>query len=84
MDNVFTLRSSSGAKLNRNLLGTMTEFGRYRLTYESPSENFGYHIETDIQMSISAEADLERMCDFFNSFLKASGYVYDGRVVIGQ
>jgi hypothetical protein len=62
----------------------MTEFGRYRLTYEPPSKNFGYQIETDIQMSISAEADLERMCDFFDSFLRASGYVFDGKVQIGQ
>jgi hypothetical protein len=33
-------------------------------------------------MSIDSEADLNEMCRFFNSFLKAAGYVYDGEVDI--
>ena len=64
----------------------MTDFGRYRLSYEAPPSgvNNGYSIETDIQMSISGEADLERMCDFFTSFLRGAGYVFDGKVRIVQ
>jgi len=33
-------------------------------------------------MSISAEASLGDMLNFFDSFLKASGYVYDGELKI--
>jgi hypothetical protein len=62
----------------------MTEFGRYRLSYEPPQSNsrFGYQIEPEVQMAISAEADLDQMCDFFESFLRASGYVLKGEVRI--
>jgi hypothetical protein len=62
----------------------MTDFGRYRLSYEPPqsSAKFGYRIEPEVQMAISAEADLDQMCDFFESFLRASGYVFDGSVTI--
>ena len=60
----------------------MSDFGRYSLSYEPSDESWGYHVDAEIQMSISAEADLERMCDFFESFLRASGYIFDGRVEI--
>jgi hypothetical protein len=60
----------------------MTDFGRYRLSYEPSFKTWGYQIEPEVQMSISAEADLTQMCDFFESFLRASGYVFDGKVTI--
>ena len=62
----------------------MTDFGRYRLSYEPPlnGAKFGYRIEPEVQMAISAEADLTQMCDFFESFLRASGYVFDGKLEI--
>jgi len=60
----------------------MSDFGRYSLSYEPSDESWGCHVDSEIQMSISAEADLERMCDFFESFLRASGYVFDGTIEI--
>jgi hypothetical protein len=60
----------------------MTDFGRYRLSYEPSEKTWGYHIEAEVQMAISAEADLDQMCDFFESFLRASGYVFDGKLEI--
>jgi hypothetical protein len=33
-------------------------------------------------MSIDCEADLNQMLSFFDAFLKASGYVYDGELQI--
>jgi hypothetical protein len=62
----------------------MSDFGRYSLCFEPPNKTWGYHIEPDVRMSISAEADLDQMCDFFESFLRASGYIFDGTVVIEQ
>ena len=80
----FDLLTSRQPILNRNLLRIMTDFGRYRLSYEPPqnSAKFGYRIEPEVQMAISAEADLTQMCDFFESFLRASGYVFDGELEI--
>ena len=40
------------------------------------------YCEPDIRMSIDSEADLSQMCSFFESFLKAAGYVFDGEVKI--
>jgi hypothetical protein len=54
----------------------MTEFGRYRLTYEPPAH--GDLIEADISMSISSESTVETMLEFFECFLKAAGYQLDG------
>jgi hypothetical protein len=71
------------AKLNCNLPRTMNTAGRYYLTYDPRSEYTTEYLEPDIRMSIDSEANLEQMCSFFNSFLKAAGYVYDGGVSIG-
>jgi len=51
----------------------MYEFGTYRLTYEPPQGA----LESTIDMSISAEADLEQATEFFTSFLRAAGYPID-------
>jgi hypothetical protein len=53
-----------------NLSSEMYEFGTYRLTYEPPQGA----LESTIDMSISAEADLEQVTEFFASFLRAAGY----------
>ncbi len=60
-----------------NLLGTMFEFGRYRLTY-TPPEGSDF-VESSIDMSISSEASLQEMLGFFESFLKAAGYQLEGK-----
>lgn len=53
------------------LTGTMNDFGRYRLTYEPPSDA----IEADITMSISSDANLPQLLELFGDFLRATGYV---------
>jgi hypothetical protein len=49
----------------------MFEFGKYTLKYEPPASD---GIEPTVSMSISSEANLTEMLDFFQTFLKASGY----------
>lgn len=56
-----------------NLTSEMYEFGTYRLTYEPPQGA----IESVIDLSISAEADLDQVVEFFTSFLRAAGYPLD-------
>jgi hypothetical protein len=53
----------------------MYEFGRYRLTYEPPSDA----IEAEVSMSISSEATLSQMIELFQNFLSAQGYLQEGR-----
>lgn len=59
------------------LTGTMYEFGRYRLTYEPPSDV----VETEISMTISADATLPQMVELFQNFLQVNGYLLDGAVL---
>jgi len=59
------------------LTGTMYEFGRYRLTYEPPSDA----IEAEVSMSISSEATLPQMIELFQNFLTAQGYLQEGQFV---
>ena len=54
-----------------NLPSEMIEFGKYTLKYEPPASG---GIEATVDMSISSEASLSEMLEFFTSFLKASGY----------
>jgi len=58
---------------NVQLYGTMTTFGTYRLSYESPAGS----TEANIDMSISAEANLSEMLSFFGDFLRAATYPLD-------
>ena len=60
----------------------MTEFGRYRLSYEPPQGC----VEAEVEMAISSEATLPQIIELFEAFLKASGYVFEGRleVVTGE
>jgi hypothetical protein len=60
----------------------MNTTGRYYLKYDPRPEYATEYIEPDIRMSIDSEANLEEMCSFFDSFLKAAGYVYDGEVKV--
>ncbi len=57
------------------LVGTMFEFGRYTLSYQPPEGA----VEAAVDMSISSEADLSQMLTLFESFLKAAGYVIEGK-----
>ena len=80
----FDLQTSNLTILNCNLSRTMNTTGRYYLTYDPRPEYATEYIEPDIRMSIDSEANLEQMCSFFDSFLKAAGFVYDGKVIIEQ
>jgi hypothetical protein len=51
----------------------MTTFGTYRLSYEPPAGS----TEANIDMSISAEANLSEMLSFFGDFLRAATYPLD-------
>jgi len=51
----------------------MITFGTYRLSYEPPEGS----MDASIDMSITAEANLEEMAEFFTSFLRAAGYPVD-------
>jgi hypothetical protein len=55
----------------------MYEFGRYRLTYEPPSDV----VETEISMTISSDATLPQMVELFQNFLQVNGYLLDGAVL---
>lgn len=59
----------------------MDSFGRYVLQYQPGNDDTEY-LQVGIQMNISAEATLADMTAFFDSFLKAAGYYYDGELQI--
>ena len=61
-----------------HLAGIMTEFGRYRLSYEPPEGS----VEAEVEMTISSEATLPQMLELCGGFLKASGYVFEGELEI--
>jgi hypothetical protein len=61
---------------SETLSGTMLEFGKYTLKYEPPSETPEDH---SVLMTISSEANLPQMLEFFSSFLRAAGYEFDGK-----
>lgn len=53
--------------------------GTYVLSYKS--DPFADQ-PVNIRLSITEDADLTQMCRFFDSFLKAAGYIYSGEVKI--
>ena len=59
-----------------------SEFGVYRVSYTPTSDYDTAYVEPTINMSISGEANLDQMLSFFDSFLKASGYVYEGNLEV--
>jgi len=58
------------------LTGTMIEFGEYTLKYTPPAYTPEDH---SVLMTISSEANLQQMLEFFTSFLRAAGYEFDGK-----
>ena len=56
----------------------MDTFGRFRLAFEPAEDDMAPAVE----MTISGEADLSQMASFFDSFLKANGYLYEGKLEI--
>ena len=56
----------------------MDTFGRYRLQFEPHPDDFS----PSVTMEFSGQASLDQMLSFFDAFLKANGYVYDGEVTI--
>lgn len=60
----------------------MDEFGRFRLIYEPGEPNPGSGIfDHSVEMAISGEANLHQLLGFYEQFLKAAGYLFDGNIV---
>ena len=59
-----------------SLSSVMIQFGKYTLKYEPPGETPEDH---SVAMTISSEANLSQMLEFFSSFLRAAGYEFDGK-----
>ena len=59
----------------------MNPFGRYTVSY-TPSDDPNEYLQVSTQMSISGEASLPDMLNFFTDFLRAAGYVFDGGLEI--
>ena len=55
--------------------------GRYTFSY-TPSDDPAEYLQTSVQMSISSEATLSDMLEFFTNFLRASGFVFEGSLKI--
>jgi len=53
----------------------MQEFGKYTLKYKPPN-GAG---ETKVKMEITAEVAIPELLVFFEDFMRASGYVIDGK-----
>ena len=53
----------------------MQEFGKYTLKYKPPKGA----AETKVKMEISAEAAIPELLVFFEDFMRASGYIIDGK-----
>jgi hypothetical protein len=61
----------------------MTDFGRFRLSYEpGKSDPHLGILDHSVEMTISGEADLNNLLSFFTCFLQASGYIVDGKIQI--
>jgi hypothetical protein len=56
----------------------MDTYGRYRLQFEPHLDDFS----PSVTMEITGQSSLDQMLSFFDCFLKANGYVYDGEVTI--
>ena len=54
----------------------MYEFGKYTLKYEPPD---GSPTDHAIEMTISSNANLTQMLEFFQSFLRGAGYHFEGK-----
>ena len=59
----------------------MNSFGKYNVSY-TPSDDPCEYLQVAVQMSISSEATLPDMLNFFTDFLRASGYVFEGELEI--
>ena len=58
-----------------NLTGTMLEFGKYTLKYKPPKGA----AETKVKMEITSEVAIPELLVFFEDFMRAAGYVIDGK-----
>lgn len=67
--------------INRNHSRIMNPFGRYTVSY-TPSDDPREYLQVSTQMTISGEAALPDMANFFTDFLRTSGYVFDGALEI--
>ena len=78
-----SLRSSLLTILNRDPTTTMDSYGLYTVSY-TPSNDPAEYLQVSVQMSISSEASLPDMLNFFTDFLRASGYVFEGELEIAN
>ena len=53
----------------------MSEFGKYTLKYKPPKGA----AETKVKMEITSEVAIPELLVFFEDFMRASGYVIDGK-----
>mgnify|MGYP006281739161 CR=1 FL=1 len=61
----------------------MTNFGRFRLSYDpGPYDPYSGCVDHSVEMSISGEAELRDLVKLFESFLRANGYTYEGKLDI--
>ena len=63
-------------ELQNSLTETMKEFGKFTLEYKPPTETPEDH---SVSMTISAEANIQQMLEFFSSFMRAAGYEFEGK-----
>ncbi len=61
----------------------MNPYGQYAVSY-TPSDDPCEYLQVAVQMSISSEATLPDMLNFFTDFLRATGYVFDGELEIAD
>ena len=77
---IFDLQLAPYSYINfEHLYSTMATFGTYRLSYEPPEGS----MDSSINMSISAEANLSDMLSFFETFLRAAAYPLDADHELG-
>ena len=63
----------------------MTDFGLYRLIYEPGAYDPRSGIlDHTVEMTISGEAELSNLLPLFASFLRATGYVFEGELEISN
>jgi hypothetical protein len=58
-----------------HLTGIMLEFGKYTLKYKPPKGA----AETKVKMEISSEVAIPELLVFFEDFMRAAGYIIDGK-----
>lgn len=67
---------------SNNSLKMLAEFGTYRFSYIPRAKYDPSYTDPSIEMTLPAEAELSQIISCFDSFLRANGFVYEGKVEI--